>query len=124
MGRPDRPALATVRVLRTTAGVEEDITVTFGYGAGESVPFERIEKLAAELHAEHGLVSLLTCLRPARRDLTVPARLEPPAVPVTFSVADTDEAVRHHRLGDGTDPGAWTRLRELMSARGEQRPGS
>jgi len=124
VGRPDRPALATVRVLRTTAGVEEDITVTFGYDADESVPLERIEQLAAELHAEHGLVSLLTCLRSARRDLTVPARLEPPPVPVTFSVSGAGEAVRHHRLGDGSDPGAWTRLRELMSALGEQRHSS
>lgn len=123
VGHPDRPALATVRVLRTRAGVEEDITVTFGYGAGEDVPLEAIEGLAAQLGAEHGLVTLLTCLRPARRDLTVPARLEPPPVSVAFTVGGTGPAVRHHPLGDGTDPGAWARLRELVRALGDEGPG-
>lgn len=35
VGSPDRPGLATVRVSRTKAGVEEDVTLAFGYGPGE-----------------------------------------------------------------------------------------
>ncbi|MEG3627553.1 DUF6177 family protein [Streptomyces poriticola] len=105
VGHPDRPALATVRVLRTPAGVEEDITLAVGYGAGESVPLDATD----DLTAGYGLVSALTSLRTARRDLTVPAHLEAPPNPVTFT-----RGRHHHRLGDGTDPGAWDRLRELL----------
>lgn len=36
VGSPDRPGLATVRISRTTAGVEEDVTLAFGYGAARS----------------------------------------------------------------------------------------
>lgn len=132
VGRPDRPLLATVRVLRTPAGVEEDITLTLGLGAGEPPPLDAVEGLAAELDAEHGLVTLLTALRPARRDLTVPAHAEPPPVPVTFTVGRAEaartgpspasvpapvrlgagrEAALHYRLGE-TGP-AWEQLREL-----------
>lgn len=34
VGTPERPALATVRISRTTGGVEEDVTLAFGYGPG------------------------------------------------------------------------------------------
>lgn len=138
VGHPDRPALATMRVLRTTAGVEEDITLALGYGENDTLPLQAVEALAAELDAEHGLVTLLTALRAARRDLTVPAQLEPPPIPVTFTLGH-DEARRipplraeqpplgltptrlgppaepalHYLLGDGTDPQAWSTFQQL-----------
>lgn len=134
IGHPDRPALATIRVLRTPAGVEEDITLALGYGRDEPPPLDSVEGLAAELDAEHGLVTLLTALRAARRDLTVPARFELPPVPVAFTLGH-DEAKRigtarverqaqgpipvrlgsafHYRLGDGSNAEAWITFQHL-----------
>ncbi|MGA4839613.1 DUF6177 family protein [Streptomyces sp. G45] len=137
--RPTRPALATLDVTRTRAGVEEDITLAVGHGAQDPPPAaEDIARLAEALAAEHGLVSLLTSLRSARRDLTVPARWEAPPVPLAFTLGP--DAVRdigltraqrppldvaparlgpaaapalHYPLGDGRDPAAWDALRVL-----------
>lgn len=128
VGHPERPAVATLRMLRTPAGVEEDIALALGYGAEEDVPLDAIETLAAELGSGYGLVSLLTSLRAARRDLTVPARLEPAPVPVAFTVVGDPPPtgptpVRlgralHYRLGDGSRAEeAWGRLRELLELR-------
>ncbi|KAB1140604.1 hypothetical protein F7R91_35590 [Streptomyces luteolifulvus] len=135
VGHPGRPALATVRVLRTPAGVEEDITVAFGYGPDEEPPLGAIEGLARALAVEHGLVTMLTSLRAARRDLTVPPHLEAPPVPVAFTLGeDESEAVGrsraehppfhpaparlgralHYDLGDGSRPEAWDRFRDLV----------
>ncbi|CAM5480428.1 hypothetical protein SROCM77S_03813 [Streptomyces rochei] len=123
VGKPGRPALATVRVLRTPAGVEEDISVALGYGEGEVPPLDALAGLAAELDAGPSLVTLLASLRAARRDLTVPARREAPPLPVTFTLGRLEaerlghtaqSAVRHYRLGDGTDAAAWGWLRELV----------
>ncbi|MEU6014605.1 DUF6177 family protein [Streptomyces sp. NPDC047515] len=36
VGAPDRPAIATMRTVRTHAGVEEHITLATGYGADQS----------------------------------------------------------------------------------------
>ncbi|PZT69171.1 hypothetical protein DN402_18860 [Streptomyces sp. SW4] len=68
-----------------------------------------LESVAVRRRRLRGLVTQLTSLRAARADLTVPARLEAPPVPVAFT-----RAGHHHRLGDGTDPGAWERLAELL----------
>ncbi len=35
VGTPERPGIATVRISRTEGGVEEDVTMAFGYGPGE-----------------------------------------------------------------------------------------
>ncbi|WP_328879084.1 DUF6177 family protein [Streptomyces sp. NBC_00299] len=138
VGHPDQPALATMRVLRTTAGVEEDITLALGYRETETPPLQIIDALAAELNAEHGLVTMLTALRAARHDLTVPARLEPPPIPVTFTLGHKEarrtstlraehpsfgpaptqlgsqaEPALHYPLGDGTDPQAWSAFQQL-----------
>ncbi|MFJ2814550.1 MULTISPECIES: DUF6177 family protein [unclassified Streptomyces] len=133
VGRADRPALATVRVLRTPAGVEEDITLALGYAGTEAPPLHAIEPLADQLAADHGLVTLLASLRAARRDLTVPPGPESPPVPVAFTVAHAEAAhltaplagpaptrvgdrarpALHHDLGDGTDPRAWAALQHL-----------
>ncbi|MFI8892570.1 DUF6177 family protein [Streptomyces paradoxus] len=139
VGHPGRPALATLRVLRTAAGVEEDITLALGYGGDETPPLDAVEELATALAAEHRLVTLLTSLRSARRDLTVPPRLEAPPVPVAFTLGgDEADAVGqaraghppvgtppkrlgpgarpalHYPLGDGTDPGAWSVFQRLV----------
>ncbi|MFF8013727.1 DUF6177 family protein [Streptomyces sp. NPDC007929] len=139
VGQPDRPALATVRVLRTPAGVEEDITLAIGYGEDEQPPLDAVEELATALGTGHRLVTLLTSLRAARRDLTVPPALEAPPVPVAFTLgSDETEAIDrartghrprcptptrvglesrpalHYSWGDGTDPDAWSTLQRLI----------
>ncbi|MET9578910.1 DUF6177 family protein [Streptomyces massasporeus] len=139
VGPPGRPALATVRVLRTPAGVEEDMTLALGYGSDEAPPLDAIQELATVLDAEHGLVTLLTTVRAARRDLTVPPSLEAPPVPVAFTLGSAEaEAIGqaraghpplgpsptrlgfasrpalHYPLSDGTDPDAWNTFQRLI----------
>ncbi|MET7810795.1 DUF6177 family protein [Streptomyces sp. NPDC005395] len=126
VGPAHRPAIATTRVLRTPLGVEEDIAVAFGYGEGEAPPMDGLAGLAAELDAGHGLVTLLVSVRSARRDLTVPPRIEAPPLPVAFALGRAEaerlgrpaEAARHYRLGDGSDAAAWERLRDLVGRLG------
>ncbi|MDH6224013.1 MULTISPECIES: DUF6177 family protein [Streptomyces] len=84
VGSPERPGLATVRVTRTKAGVEEDVTLAFGYGPGETPPTEAVEAAADALATRHGLQSMLVQLRRARRDLSVPAYFEGPGAPLAF----------------------------------------
>ncbi|MER5968654.1 DUF6177 family protein [Streptomyces sp. NPDC002055] len=139
VGHPDRPALATLRVTRTTAGVEEEMTLAVGHGPAEDLPLGAVLPLAEALSApEHGLTSMLATVRRARRDLTVPAHIEAPPVPVSFTLgpdpvqdiglpharrpphdllpAPLGPSARpalHYPLGDGTDPQTWTALRRL-----------
>ncbi|MYR02138.1 DUF6177 family protein [Streptomyces sp. SID6139] len=80
VGAPDRPAIGTCRVVRTPAGVEEQITVAFGYTAGQA-PVRSLSELAQALAARHRLTSMLACLREARADLTTPPHRELPLVP-------------------------------------------
>ncbi|WP_406428832.1 DUF6177 family protein [Streptomyces sp. NBC_01589] len=84
VGGPDRPGLATVRISRTTGGVEEDVTLAFGYGADEEPPLDALPRVAEILATRHHLQSMLIQLRKARRDLAVPPRFEGPGVPVAF----------------------------------------
>ncbi|MFB7208476.1 DUF6177 family protein [Streptomyces sp. NPDC056255] len=84
VGSPDRPGLATVRISRTKAGVEEDVTLAFGYGPGEEPPLEALPRVAEVLATRHHLQSMLVQLRRARRDLAVPPRFEGPGVPLAF----------------------------------------
>ncbi|MFD5519792.1 DUF6177 family protein [Streptomyces sp. NPDC127066] len=140
VGHPDRPAIATMRVIRTATGVEEDIRLALGYRADETPPLEAIEELAGTLVTDHGLATMLTSLRRARHDLTTPPHLEAPPVPHSFTLGPDDVAgvgltharrppvdVRpaqlgpearpalHYPLGDGTSPGAWTTLQRLTA---------
>ncbi|MEU8437427.1 DUF6177 family protein [Streptomyces sp. NPDC029216] len=140
VGRPDRPALATARVTRTATGVEEDATLSLGYGPSEEVPLAALEGLAEALVSGHGLVSMLVSLGPGRRDLSLVPRFETPAVPVSFTLgaqgvaeATLTQARRpplalkpaqigpqrrpglHYPLGDGTDPAAWETLSTLLA---------
>ncbi|MGW1891294.1 DUF6177 family protein [Streptomyces sp. NPDC002004] len=138
VGHPGRPALATARILRTQAGVEEEITLSLGYGKGEEPPLDAMESLTAVLSADHGIVTLLTSLRSARRDLTVPPHLEAPPIPIAFTLGHdearnvgltraehppfgptptrlgpTAQPAFHYPLGDGVDPHAWTTFQDL-----------
>ncbi|MFI6524920.1 DUF6177 family protein [Streptomyces uncialis] len=141
VGSPDRPALATVRITRTTAGVEENVTLTIGYGEGERVPLDAVRTLAGALaDGEHGLISLLATLGPARRDLTAPPVFEAPPVPLSFTlgaegVLETTltharrppltlrpvqlgpeaRPALHYPLGDGTHAEAWNTLDVLLT---------
>ncbi|MEU0836853.1 DUF6177 family protein [Streptomyces sp. NPDC005969] len=84
VGSPDRPALATVRISRTTGGVEEDVTLALGYGADEDMPLDALPRTAEILATRHHLQSMLVQIRKARRDLAVPPRFEGPGVPLAF----------------------------------------
>ncbi|MDT3396809.1 DUF6177 family protein [Streptomyces sp. B1866] len=84
VGDPARPGLATVRISRTTAGVEEDVTLAFGYGPDEEPPLAALPRAAEALATRHRLQSMLVQLRRARRDLAVPPRFEGPGVPLAF----------------------------------------
>ncbi|MFJ2958552.1 DUF6177 family protein [Streptomyces sp. NPDC087270] len=138
VGRPERPAVASVRVTRVGGGVEQDVTLVLGYGPGDALPLDRIASLAGTLVAEHGLVTMLAAVRPATRDLTVPAVFEAPPVPVSFTLGAAGVAdvtltrarrppleieplqlgssvapALHYPLGDGTDAEAWQSLHIL-----------
>ncbi|SDK63619.1 DUF6177 family protein [Streptomyces indicus] len=99
---------ATLRVNRTKAGVEEDITVIAGYGAEERPPLDALPALAETLATRHRLQSLLVQIRKARRDLAVPPHFEAPAVPAGFALgADEVRAMpgdRARRTPLGTAP--------------------
>ncbi|WP_353941181.1 DUF6177 family protein [Streptomyces sp. HUAS MG91] len=140
IGTPDRPAIATHRTTRTAVGVTEDTTLTVGYGAEVPVLLDAIEPLAAEMVAAHSLTTMLTTLRAGRSDLTLPASLEAPPIPVAFTLgaqevqaiglayarrppvavtpAQLGAAARpalHYLLGNGTDHGAWNSLQHLVA---------
>ncbi|MFG3112817.1 DUF6177 family protein [Streptomyces sp. NPDC048197] len=84
VGSPARPGLATVRVSRTKAGVEEHVTLMFGYGPDEEPPVDALPRAAEQLATRHRLLSMLVQLRKAHRNLTVPPRFEGPGVPLAF----------------------------------------
>lgn len=134
-----RPAIATLTVSRTTGGVEEQLTFAAGYGPDETLPLGGLTGLAGRLVREHRLVSLSAQVRVGRRDLTVPAHLQAPPVPVGFALG-SDEVreigAAHARrapiaekpvelgptaapalyfpLGDGTSGSAWTVFEGLV----------
>ncbi|MET9646750.1 DUF6177 family protein [Streptomyces syringium] len=139
VGTPDRPAVATLRVIRTSEGVEEDVTLTLGYGPGEEPPLEALPELAGELVTRHGLKTMMCQLREARRDLSAPPRFERPPLPYAFVLgpAEVREAGRdtasrtplkdrpvqlgpdarpgfYYPLGDGESAESWTALEQLV----------
>ncbi|WP_460065896.1 DUF6177 family protein [Streptomyces sp. YKOK-I1] len=139
VGAPGRPAaIATQRIARTTAGVAEEITLTLGYERPQDMPLDTVESLAATLVTEHGLTTMLTTVRAARADLTLPPRVEGPPLPVSFTLGPRDvqkiglpragrppiavqprhlgspaSPALHYPLGDGTDPKTWRDLQSL-----------
>ncbi|MGI5528135.1 DUF6177 family protein [Streptomyces syringium] len=139
VGTPDRPAVATLRVIRTSEGVEEDVTLTLGYGPDEQPPLEALSELAGELVTRHGLKTMMCQLREARRDLSAPPRFERPPLPYAFVLgpAEVREAGRdtasrtplkdrpvqlgpsarpgyYYPLGDGESAESWTALEQLV----------
>ncbi|GHE62359.1 DUF6177 family protein [Streptomyces capitiformicae] len=140
VGGPGRPAMATVRVTRTTKGVEEEVILTIGYDADEELPLDRIQPLAETLVKTHALKTMLTSVRRARPDLTTAPRLEGPPIPYAFTLGPDDVdaigfdharrppvAVRptglgtparpglHFPLGEAEDPEAWGRLQGVTA---------
>ncbi|MEV8021820.1 DUF6177 family protein [Streptomyces sp. NPDC086554] len=138
VGTPDQPAIATTHITHTPAGIEEHTTLALGYATDEAPPLDAITPLAETLATDHNLTSMLTTLRTARRDLTVPPRFEAPPVPLSFTLGaaavndiglshaqrpprditptqlgPTTRPALHYPLGDGTDPQAWTTLQQL-----------
>ncbi|MFG2286546.1 DUF6177 family protein [Streptomyces sp. NPDC048595] len=104
VGSPDRPGLATVRVSPTKAGVEEHVTLAFGYEGDEEPPVDALPRAAELLATRHHLQSMLVQLRKARRDLAVPPRFEGPGVPLAFVLGPEevrqmpDDRARHTPL--------------------------
>ncbi|MDX2936500.1 DUF6177 family protein [Streptomyces ipomoeae] len=140
IGVPNHPAIATLRVARTTAGVAQDITLTLGYGSAADVPLDVIESLAATLDEEHGLKTMLTTLRAAHTGLTLTPHLGAPPIPVSFTLGAGDvrtagltharrpplalhprqlgprtHPALHYPLGDGTNTDAWTVFHDLTN---------
>ncbi|ONK12172.1 DUF6177 family protein [Streptomyces sp. MP131-18] len=116
VGHPEHPAIATIRVSRTTGGVEEHITLALGYPPNVRPPLDILPDLAEELVTRHGLVSLLAQHRRARLDLTVPPWLEGPPAPLAF-VLGPEEAhptglPQATQLGPATRPGWYYPLTE------------
>ncbi|MFI9283841.1 DUF6177 family protein [Streptomyces werraensis] len=106
--QPNRPALATIRVLRTSAGVEEDITPALGYGGGETRPWRpsRNSRPSLELPS----IPLAFTLEHDEDGRIDTARVERPAqgpTPVRLGSAF------HYRLGNGSDAEAWTTFQRL-----------
>ncbi|MFK0198356.1 DUF6177 family protein [Streptomyces lavendulae] len=143
VGTPDRPAVATLRVIRTPEGVEEDVTLTLGYGLDEKAvldaALEALPELAGELVTRHGLKTMMCQVREARRDLSAPPRFEHPPLPYAFVLgpAEVQEAGRdtasrtplperpvqlgpnarpgfYYRLGNGDTGESWTALEQLV----------
>ncbi|MFI6049235.1 DUF6177 family protein [Streptomyces violascens] len=140
VGAPECPAIANVRIAHTRSGVEEHITLVLGHTADRRPPLDVLPKLAQALADRHNLATMVTELRPARADLTIPAHHEPPSIPLSFTlgpdaVADLgfDRARRalaepapmqlgqasrpalHFTFGDGTNTSAWQRLHQVTA---------
>ncbi|MEU1149051.1 DUF6177 family protein [Streptomyces sp. NPDC005863] len=138
IGAPEHPAIATLRVTHTRAGVEEHIDLALGYPAHQPAPTDFLPKLAETLATRHHLATMVSELRRGRADLTTPATYEPPPIPLSLTIgpdavagigisharsAPIDVApislgpsahpALHYTLGDGADPVAWHRLKQI-----------
>ncbi|KOU60387.1 hypothetical protein ADK57_30965 [Streptomyces sp. MMG1533] len=141
IGAPDRPALATMSITHTPAGIEEHITMALGYHEDQEQPTSDVlSDLAETLVTRHDLATMLTQTRTARADLTTPAHFEPIPIPLTLTLGPS--AVRdlganrlraaqtgppparlgprahpalHYTFGDGTDPAALDQLRQIYT---------
>lgn len=93
--RPTPARSTTLPILRTPAGVEEDITLALSYGKDETPPLDAIEPLAAALTIQ------LTSLRTARHDLTVPPHLKTPLIPVALTLGHDE--IQHEQCSIPVD---------------------
>lgn len=142
VGAPEHPAIATVHVLRTADGVEEDIHLGIGYGKDEPPPLDALAGLADELASRHHLRSALFQVRTGRRDVNAPASFEPPPIPLALALGAEEEEYgrtagargdavplpeppraigarrrpgRYFSLGEADSPTNWATLRALMA---------
>ncbi|MFE4870617.1 DUF6177 family protein [Streptomyces sp. NPDC056682] len=140
VGAPERPAIATIRIAHTRAGIEEHITLALGHTASQRPPLDVLPKLADALADRHNLATMVTELRAARADLTAPAHYEPPSAPISFTLGPHATAdlgfdrtrraladlapvqlgpaarpALHFTLGDSTDPSAWQSLHRVSA---------
>ncbi|WP_431773292.1 DUF6177 family protein [Streptomyces cucumeris] len=99
VGKPERPAIAALHILRTADGVEEDITLGIGYGKDEEPPFAALSDLADDLASHHNLRSALFHVRTGRRDVNAPASFETPPIPLALALGP-EEARRAGARGD------------------------
>ncbi|MFG3282254.1 DUF6177 family protein [Streptomyces sp. NPDC048111] len=83
LGAPERPAIATTRVVHTRAGIEEHMTLALGYGPDDTLPLKTLPELVKRLTERHHLTTILATLRPAHRDLTTTPHAEHPPAPLT-----------------------------------------
>jgi hypothetical protein len=130
VGTPGQPAIASVRLARTPEGVEEDISVSFGYSDPVRVPGQReLASLAEELCARHGLLSMFAAHRAASADLLPAASFRGVPAPLGLALgpgaggAEAAAEARAVRLGGSRRPGCylpfdgatadWRRLRAL-----------
>ncbi|WP_030623084.1 DUF6177 family protein [Streptomyces sclerotialus] len=138
VGSPDQPAIATVRIVHTSAGVEEHLNLAFSHSADHGLPVETVAELAEALARRHNLATMVTELRAARTDLTTPAHWEPPPVPLSVTlgpdavadlgltrarraVPDVDPVFLgpaqrpavHYQIGDGAAADACRRFKQL-----------
>jgi hypothetical protein len=86
-GHSDHPAIATMRVARNQAGVEEGTSLTFGYRSAADVPDQdTLIRLAAELSARHGLHSMEVSHRAASSDLLISPEFQGIPAPLGMAV--------------------------------------
>jgi hypothetical protein len=86
VGDPARPAIATLRVAHTPAGIEEHVGLAVGYSSGRALPVDAVTGLAEILATRHGLTSMHVHRRAAPAELTIRPRREAPATPVAFTL--------------------------------------
>ncbi len=132
-----RPLAGSLRVSRTPSGVRERILFSVGYRPGERPDLDALDPLVRELTERDGLRSMTVHRALGRADLTYAPRWAGVSVPVGLAVGPEGvlEAGREralaapvpgvafgppmaplvwYRIGDGVEPDAWSRYRELM----------
>jgi hypothetical protein len=134
----ERPAIASIRVSRSSSGVEEWGTLVVGYGPDDEPPVIALPDIAGALAAEFQVVSMFAQMRSGRGDLTSPAHWEGLPAPVGMVVgpegvndAGLDRALNPpggvarqlpspagptvwYTLGDGRSSDGWTLFEKIM----------
>lgn len=117
VGTPDRPGIASVRIARTPDGVEEDVSVSFGWPDPARMPGQsELTALAAELSTGHGLRSMFATHRAASADLLPGAGFQGVPAPLGLALgpgeggADVTAEAGAVRLGGAGQPGLYLPL--------------
>lgn len=132
-----RPFGGVLRYSRTRSGVHEHLELTVGSRPDEEPDPEALEELIGELADRDGLRSVMVYRALGRPDLTYAPRWAGAETPVGVAVGPEGvlavrrgtvesapvEGVRFgppltptvwFRIGDGVEPGSWTRFRDLL----------